>query len=66
MLIMGQAGFLSDADALKSMRLYSNEVYPRLRELTASTNAAELWEKSKATPAQDGVDLGTFGIEFAR
>ena len=26
MLIMGQAGFLSDADALKSMRLYSNDV----------------------------------------
>ena len=66
MLIMGQAGFLSDADALKSMRLYSNEVYPRLRELTASTNAAELWEKSKAAPVQDGVDLGTFGVEFAR
>ena len=43
MMIMGQAGFLSDEDALKSMRLYSNEVYPRLRELTANADPAELW-----------------------
>ena len=66
MMIMGQAGFLSDEDALKSMRLYSNEVYPRLRELTANADPAELWEKSKATPVQEGADLGTFGLEFVR
>ena len=43
-----------------------NQRHQPLRELTAHTNAAELCEKSKATPAQDGVDLGTFGVEFAR
>ena len=66
MLIMGQAGFLSDSDALKSMRLYSNEVYPRLRELTANADPAELWEKSKAVPVREEVNLGTFGGEFVR
>ncbi len=66
MLIMGQAGFLSDEDAIKSMKLYSNEVYPRLRELTKNADPAELWEKSKAMDAREGVDLGTFGVEFVR
>jgi alkanesulfonate monooxygenase SsuD/methylene tetrahydromethanopterin reductase-like flavin-dependent oxidoreductase (luciferase family) len=66
MLIMGQAGFLSDADALKSMRLYSNEVYPRLRELAAKADPAELYERSKAMPARQTVDLGTFGVDFVR
>ena len=62
----GQAGCLSDEDAVKSMKLYSNEVYPRLRELTKNADPAELWEKSKAMDAKDGVDLGTFGVEFVR
>ena len=66
MLIMGQAGFLSDQDALKSMRLYSNEVYPRLRQLTAEADPGELWEKSKSAAVKDGVDLGMFGVEFVR
>ena len=66
MLIMGQAGFLSDQDALKSMRLYTNEVYPRLRQLAAKADAAELYERSKAMPARQGVDLGTFGVDFVR
>ncbi len=66
MLIMGQAGFLSDSDALKSMRLYTREVYPRLRELTATADPAEMWERSKAVPVHDAVDLGAFGVEFVR
>jgi alkanesulfonate monooxygenase SsuD/methylene tetrahydromethanopterin reductase-like flavin-dependent oxidoreductase (luciferase family) len=66
MLLMGQAGFLSDADALKSMKLYKKEVEPRLIELMENADPAELWEKSKAAPVQEGVDLGNFGIEFVR
>ena len=66
MLMMGQAGFLSDADALKSMRLYKAEVEPRLKELAANADPAELWEKSKAAPVKDGVDIGNFGVEFVR
>ena len=66
MLIMGQAGFLSDADALKSMRLYNDEVYPRLRELTKNTDPQELWEKSKKSPNKSFTELEAFGLEFAR
>ena len=66
MLMMGQAGFLSDADALKSMKLYKSEVEPRLIELAKNADPAELWEKSKAMPIKEGVDLGNFGVEFVR
>ena len=66
MMIMGQAGFLSDEDAIKSMRLYSNEVYPRLRELTENSDPAEVAERSKAAPLREEVDLGNFGVEFVR
>lgn len=66
MLIMGHAGFLSDGLALKSMRLYTKEVYPRLQELTANADPAELWERSKAMMPKNNIDLGNFGIEFVR
>ena len=66
MMIMGQAGFLSDKDALKSMKLYADEVYPRLRELTANADPAELAERAAAIPDKEGVDLGNFGVEFVR
>ena len=66
MLMMGQAGFLSDADALKSMKLYKAEVEPRLKELEANTDPAELWEKSKAAPVKECADTRHFGVEFVR
>jgi hypothetical protein len=31
-----------------------------------NADPAELWEKSKAAPLKDDVDLGNFGIEFVR
>jgi len=48
------------------MRLYKAEVEPRLKELAANADPAELWEKSKAAPVKDGVDIGNFGVEFVR
>lgn len=66
MMLMGQAGFLSDDDALKSMKLYTKEVYPRLRELTATSDPAEIAERSAAIPARQSADIGTFGVEFVR
>lgn len=66
MMLMGQAGFLSDDDALKSMKLYTKEVYPRLRELTATSDPAEVAERSAAMPARQSADVGTFGVEFVR
>lgn len=66
MMIMGQAGFLSDADAIKSMELYAQEVYPRLRELTANADPTETYDRARAMPNKTGVDLSNFGVEFAR
>ena len=64
LMIMGQAGFLSDADAVKSMKLYSEEVYPRLRELTANADPAELLERARAIPDRTSVALND--VAFAR
>ena len=66
MMIMGQAGFLSDQDATKSMKLYAKEVYPRLRELTAKADAAEMYERSKALPERVSADTSLFGLDFVR
>ncbi|MDE0404477.1 MAG: LLM class flavin-dependent oxidoreductase, partial [Nitrospira sp.] len=66
MIIMGQAGFLSDADALKSMQLYTDEVYPRLRELTKKSDPAEVAERSRAMADKESADLGNFGTKFVR
>jgi len=33
--MMGQAGFLDHDETVKGMELFSREVYPRLKELTA-------------------------------
>ena len=35
LLMMGQAGFLDHDETVKGMELFSREVYPRLKELTA-------------------------------
>ena len=64
MMIMGQAGFLSDKDAIKSMKLYNDEVYPRLRELTKNADPAELAERAKAIPDRASVVLND--VAFAR
>ena len=66
MMIMGQAGFLSDQDATKSMKLYAKEVYPRLRELTAKADAAEMYERSKALPERVSADTSLVGVDFVR
>ena len=66
MLIMGQAGFLSDQEALKSMRLFAREVYPRLKELNTSIRPEELWERSKESPVRKELDPGLLGVEFSR
>ena len=66
LMIMGQAGFLSDQDALKSMRLYSKEVYPRLRELTAKADATEMYERSKAQPERVPAEASLFAVDLVR
>ena len=66
LLIMGQAGHLTFEQTRRSMTLFANEVYPRLKELTAGYDAGAMKETRAALPDKEGIDLGTFGLEFAR
>ncbi len=66
LLMMGQAGFLSYDDTIHSMTLFSNEVYPRLKELTAGYDGGAMLELRAALPDKELADLGSFGSEFVR
>ena len=37
LMVMGQAGFMERDETIRGMRLLANEVYPRLKELTAAS-----------------------------
>ena len=41
LLSMGQAGFLDHAETVKGLKLFASEVYPRLKELKVTREAAE-------------------------
>jgi alkanesulfonate monooxygenase SsuD/methylene tetrahydromethanopterin reductase-like flavin-dependent oxidoreductase (luciferase family) len=66
LLMMGQAGFLTYAETLASMRLFTQEVYPRLQELTASCDSECLQALRAGQPDKEFADLGAFGVEFVR
>ena len=66
MLMMGHAGFLNNEETIKSMRLYANEIFPRLKDLESSTTPAEAWEKSKSMPTRENVPLEGFALDFVR
>ena len=66
LLMMGQAGHLTFQQTKRSMQLFSREVYPRLKELTASHDSDAMKETRAALPDREFTDLGTFGVEFAR
>ena len=66
LLMMGQAGFLSYDDTIRSMELFSKEVYPRLQELTTSYDPDDMRARRAQLPDKELADLGDFGVEFAR
>ena len=66
MLMMGQAGFLGEKETLRSMKLYAEEVMPRLKALEASTTPAEAWEKSKAIPQREFATQDSVSADFVR
>ena len=66
LLMMGQAGFLSYDDTIASMTLFHNEVYPRLKELTATYDPERMQELRAQQPNKEFTDLGAFGAEFVR
>jgi alkanesulfonate monooxygenase SsuD/methylene tetrahydromethanopterin reductase-like flavin-dependent oxidoreductase (luciferase family) len=66
LLLMGQAGFLSYEETLRSMQLFTTEVYPRLQALTASYDSERMQALRASQPDKDFVDLSAFGVEFVR
>ena len=66
LLMMGQAGFLSYEETITSMQLFTQEVYPRLQELTASYDRGRMQELRACQPDKECADLGSFGAEFVR
>ncbi|MDH3600061.1 MAG: hypothetical protein OEU26_10535, partial [Candidatus Tectomicrobia bacterium] len=66
LMIMGQAGFLSYEDTIRSMQLFTTEVQPRLQELFASYDPERMQALRACQPDKEFADLGTFGAEFVR
>ncbi len=66
LLMMGQAGFLSYDETISSMGLFTKEVYPRLKELTASYDAGAMKELRSSRPDVENVDVGLLASEFVR
>ena len=66
LLMMGQAGFMTMEETLSSMKLFSQEVYPRLKELTASYDAGAMKELRSSRPDVENVDVSMFASEFVR
>lgn len=67
LLMMGQAGFLSNEDTVKSIKLFAEEVYPRLKELTASYDYDEaMARRDSITPPTPTQSWDTFGVDFSR
>ena len=66
LLMMGQAGFMPYEETLKSMKLFTKAVYPRLKELTASYDAGVMKEIRSSRPDVESVDTGLLASEFVR
>ena len=66
MLMMGQAGHMSEAQTLRSMKLYNEEVYPRLKELAKTWDPEAIMEKRKALPDRDHAEINDLAVDFVR
>jgi len=66
LLMMAQAGFLTYAETTASMRLFSQEVYPRLQELTAAYDSEHMQALRAGQPDKEFANLDAFGLEFVR
>ena len=66
LLVMGQAGFLSEARTNNSLRLFAKEVYPRLKELTAGYDSGRMRELRAALPDRESNPVDSFRVDFVR
>ena len=65
-MMMGQAGFMTYDETMRSMSLFTQEVYPRLKELTASYDAGAMKEFRSSRPDIEKFDVGLLAFEFVR
>ena len=60
------AGFMTFDETLRSMTLFTQEVYPRLKEMTASYDSTVMKELRSARPDVENVDVSMLASEFVR
>jgi len=65
-LMMGQAGFMTYDETMRSMSLFTQEVYPRIKKLTASYDAGAMKELRLSRPDIEIFDVGLLSSEFVR
>jgi alkanesulfonate monooxygenase SsuD/methylene tetrahydromethanopterin reductase-like flavin-dependent oxidoreductase (luciferase family) len=66
LLMMGQAGFLTREETMRSMELFSKEVYPRLKELNAGYDEGRMKELREKLPDRALMSMDGIGLEFVR
>ena len=66
LMMMSQAGFMTFDETLLSMKLFSQEVYPRLKELTAGYDPEAMQELRASRPNVENVDVSALASEFVR
>ena len=65
-LMMGQAGHMTEEQTLRSMTLYNDEVYPRLKELAKTWDPEAIMEKRKEMPDRDHAEITDLAVDFVR
>ena len=58
--------FLTYDETMRSMKLFTQEVYPRLKEFTASYDAGAMKELRLSRPDVENIDVGSLASEFVR
>ena len=66
MLMMGQAEHMTKQETLRSMKLYNDEVYPRLKELAQTWDPEEIMEKRASMPDRDHAEINELSVDFVR
>ena len=66
LLMMGQAGFLSPEETKRSMYLFGQEVYPRLKALNAGYDQGRMQELRAATPDVAMASVAGLSVDFVR
>ncbi len=66
MLMMGQAGHMTEQETLRSMHLYNSEVYPRLKELAKTWDPEAIMDKRADLPNRDHAEITDLAVDFVR